>query len=99
MMNADVTAENKPDWAKHRGKHRVPRGSQCSVPGARINAHENKRAVQIFIIYLLEIPVMFFHFALELVVELYPGVNAGSATAQHGLQVIAVGFFQSFAVR
>jgi len=99
MMNADVTAENKPDWAKPHSKRHVPSDSQSPALWTRMNTHKDERGIQIFIISLLEVPVVFFYFALELVVELYPGVETGSSAAQHRLQGIPEGLLQSFAVR
>ena len=85
MINADVTAENKPDCVKLRGKYQVPSNLQNPTPGTRINTHKDKGGIQILVVLLLKVPVVFFHFSLKLVVELHSGVNPRPSAAQHGL--------------
>ena len=65
----------------------------------RVGTHKDERGIQIFVISPLEVPVVFLHFSLELVVELHPGVNTGSSVAQHRLQGIVKGLFQPFVIR
>ena len=48
--------------------------------------------------FLLEVPIVFFHFSLEFVVELYSGVNPRSSASKDGLQGTAEGTFQPFAL-
>jgi len=64
-----------------------------------MNAHENERRVQVFVVFLLEIPVVFFHLPLKLVVKLHSGVGPRPGASQHGFQGIAEGLLQSFTVR
>jgi len=85
-MNADVTAENKPDYAKPHGKRQTP--------GTRINTYKDERGIQIFIIPPFKIPAVSFHLSLELVVELRPWVSPRFSATQHGLQGIVEGVFQ-----
>ena len=94
-----MTAENKPDCAKPHGKYQAMNNSKNPAFSARIATYKDQRGIQIFIPFPLEVPVVFFHFSLEFVVELHPGVNPRSSATQHGLQGIAKGLFQSFAVR
>jgi len=64
-----------------------------------ISTHENQGGIQIFVVFLLEISITFFHFPLELVVELHSGVGPRSSASKYGLQGIAESLFQSFAVQ
>jgi len=50
MMNAEVTAENRPDGTKRRGKHQVPGDSSHPLRGARTNTHKNEGGIQVFIV-------------------------------------------------
>ena len=67
-------------------------------PGAQVDTHENKDAVQISV-FLLEVAVVFIHFTLELVVELDSGVIPGPGASKHRLQGISEGIFQPFAIQ
>ena len=96
MMNADVTAENRPDCTKPHGKRQVPGGPH---PQYTTNTHENERGIQVFVVLLLEVPIVFFHFSLELVVELHSRVDSRPSAAQHRLQGAAKGFLQPFVAR
>jgi hypothetical protein len=93
MINADATAENKPDCANPHGisSPAVPK-CRCST---QPSTYKNKCSIQIFIVLLLKVPVVFFRFPLKLVVEVHPGVTPNSSIIQHGLQGIAEGVFQA----
>ena len=75
-MNAEVTAENKPDCAKLYDQPNP-------LYGSRINTHKDERGIQIFIVFLLKIPVVFLHFSLKLVVELHSGVGTNPGAPYH----------------
>lgn len=77
-MNAEVTAENKPDYTKPRGEHKVPSDSSSPIHSTRLNTHKNKRGIQVLVVFPLKIPVMLFHFSLKLAVELRSGVGPSS---------------------
>jgi len=67
------------------------------LPQRANDTHKNQGGIQIFVVFLLKVSIMFFHFSLELVVELHSGVNPRSSASQHGLQGIAESLFQSVA--
>ena len=57
------------------GKHQASSDeSPNPAPSTRTNTHKNKRGIQISVVLRLEVPVVFFHFPLKLVVELRSGV-------------------------
>ena len=99
MMNADVTAENRPDCIRPCGEYQIPRRYSKPTPGTQVDTHENKGGVEVFIVFLLEVPIVFIHFSLELVVELRSGIEPRSSDPQHGLQGVTEGLFQSFIVQ
>ena len=62
--------------ARMDGKHQAPIDeSPNPTPSTRTNTHKNKRGIQISVVLRLEVPVVFFHFPLKLVVELRSGVG------------------------
>ena len=63
-MKAEVTAENKPDYAR-------PPVSICIGYRSILLTHKNKSSVQVFIVFLLETAIVLLHFALELIVEVH----------------------------
>lgn len=74
MINAEVTAENKPDSQTHQPCW------LCKDGGT----HKNESSIQILVVFLLKFIVMFSDFLLELVVEIGPGVGA-AIPLQHRL--------------
>ena len=87
MINADVTAENRPDCMRPHGKRQVAGGSyQNPISSTRMDTHKNQGGIQVLIVFLLEVPIVLFHFSLKLVVELHSGVDSGSGAAQYGPQ-------------
>jgi len=77
IMNAEVTAENRPDFQMHQ--MRWP--CQCG------KTHENENGIQILAMLLLEVVVVFVDLLLELVVESGPGVRT-TVLLQYRLQGI-----------
>ena len=96
-MNAEVTAENRPDCMKPHGKHQVPSDSSGPIRTARFHTHKDYGSIQVSVALLLESLVVLFYLLLKLVVELHSGVGASPGAAQHGLQCITRSLFQSVA--
>ena len=46
------------------------------MPSMRMKTHKNQCGIQIFIVLLLKVSVVFFHFSLELAVELHSGIGS-----------------------
>ena len=65
---------------------------------ARVGTHEDKGGIQVFVIFPVEVLIMFFHFALKTVVEPHSGVDSSPGAAQDRFQGVAEGIFQSFGV-
>ena len=65
---------------------------------ARVATHEDEGGIQVFVIFLVEVLIVFFHFPLKIVVERHSGVDSRPSAAQHRFQGIAEGIFQSFGV-
>ena len=61
-----------------------------------MDTHENQGGIQVFIVFLLEVPIVFFYLSLKLVVELHPGIDSGSGATDYRLQGTAKGLLQSF---
>ena len=68
MMNAEVTAENRP--ACKSGQHIVDMRD--------INTHKDQRGVQVFVVFLGELPVILLSFAAVHLVELGSVILLGS---------------------
>ena len=94
-MNAEVTAENKPDYTRPRSKHEVPSSSPPITHGQALT---KVNVMFMSSSYLLEVLVILFHFSLKHVAEPRPGVNTSYSAAQHGLQGITEGLFHTVAV-
>lgn len=80
-MNAEVTAENRPDCTKPHGKHPAQSDSSSPLCSTRADTHKDKRGIQVFVVFLLKILVVFIHFPLKLVVELHSGVETSCSAA------------------
>jgi len=65
IMNAEVTAENRPDFQTH----------QLGWPCRGGKTHKNENGIQILTMLLLKVLVVLVDFLLELVVEFGPGVR------------------------
>ena len=65
---------------------------------ARVTTHEDKGGIQVFVVFLDEVLIMFFHFPLKIVVELRSGVDPRPGATLHRFQGVAEGIFQSFGV-
>ena len=78
MMNAEVTAENRPDSSTHQPHWFCERDE----------THKNESGVQIFIVLFLKLIIVFSHFVLEPFVETGPEVGA-TVLLQHRLQGVA----------
>ena len=63
-----------------------------------IATHEDKGGIQVFVVFLVEVLIMFFHFPLKTVVELHSGVDSRPSATQHRFQGVAEGIFQSYGV-
>ena len=68
MMNAEVTAENRPAW----------KPSQHIIDTRNINTHEDQRGVQVFVMSLGELPVILLSFVAIHLVELGSVIVLGS---------------------
>jgi len=75
IMNAEVTAENRPDSPTYQ-----PRWLCGGV-----ETHKNESGIQVLIVLFLKVVVMFGNFLFELVIEIGPGIRA-AILLQHGLQ-------------
>ena len=82
IMNAEVTAENRPDSLTGQ-PHWL-----CGGGGT----HENERGIQIFVMFLLKVFIVFSDFLFELVVEAGPGVRT-TVPLQYRLQGDAQSLF------
>ena len=85
MMNAEVTAENRPDSPTHQPYWFCERDE----------THKNEGGVQIFIVLLLKVIVVFSDFLLESFIETGPGVGA-TVLLQHRLQDVTQSILEAF---